>query len=109
MKTFSEKRLSKRYLCETHIVFSSFNAKDFCTAQTLNHCMNGMCFKSPNPLKFGKTISIRVKSFKPNELYDGQCKGLRSLTLAEVKWCSELPDDKVSWYGIGVKYFAPPC
>lgn len=58
----------------TRLIFSNyFNAKDFFTAQTLNHCMDGMCFKSANPLKLGKTISIRVKSFKPNALYNGHC------------------------------------
>ena len=84
-----------------------FQSRTFLYTQTLNHCLDGMCFKSSFSLQPGATLCIRVKKFNPNNSSTGLTEGLRSITLAEVKWCSEVPDDKASQYGIGVKYFAP--
>jgi hypothetical protein len=36
-----------------------------------------------------------------------QCEGLRSVVLAEVKWCCEVPGAAALQYGVGVKYFIP--
>ena len=89
------------------IAFSYFNQEPSFDTQTLNHCQDGMCFKSSFSLQPGATLCIRVKKFNPNGSCTGLSEGLRSATLEEVKWCSEVPDDKASQYGIGVKYFAP--
>ena len=107
MKNNMEKRACERWDHTALIAFSYFNKKPSFDTQTLNHCLDGMCFKSSFSLQPGATLCIRVKKFNPNNSSTGLTEGLRSITLAEVKWCSEVPDDKAPRYGIGVKYFAP--
>ena len=107
MKNNMEKRACERLNHTALIAFSFFNQEPSFDTQTLNHCLDGMCFKSSFPLKPGATLYIRVKKFNPNVSCTDLSEGLRLVTLAEVKWCSEVRDDKASRYGIGVKYFAP--
>ena len=108
MKSNIDKRASERRNHTSRIAFSYFNQEPSFDTQTLNHCLDGMCFKSSFPLQPGATLYIRVKKFNLNDSCTGLSEGLRSVTLAEVKWCSEVPDENTSQYGIGVKYFAPP-
>ena len=105
MKTKAEKRAYERRSYTAPIVFSHFNNKHLFDAQTLNHCDRGMSFKSNVFLQTGATLYIRVKEFHPNGSCTGLCEGLRSATLAEVKWCKKEPDKDDSDYGVGVKYF----
>jgi hypothetical protein len=107
MAASRDKRAFKRHPFNAPIVFSAFNTTDCHDAQTSNHCQDGMSLKSALPLQLGKTICIRVKRFGPASPHSGQCEGLRSITLAEVKWCREIPPSNGFSYEIGVKYCAP--
>lgn len=107
MTTPIEKRANKRYPYNTPIVFSGFNTKDSYDAQTFNYCMDGMGLKSTLPLRCGKTICIRVTHFKPGIARSGEFDGLRSITLAEVKWCREITRPNDFSYEVGVKYCTP--
>ena len=107
MKTNAEKRACERYSHTASIAFSYFNKEHCFEAQTINHCAGGMCFKSNFFLRPGATVYIRVKKFHPNNSCIGHCHGLRSVTLAEVKWCDEEPDANVFSYWVGVKYYEP--
>jgi hypothetical protein len=107
MKSNIEKRVCERRNHTSRIAFSYFNQESTFDTQTLNHCLYGMCFKSSFPLHPGATLCIRVKKFDPNVSSTGLYEGLRSVTLAEVKWCSEVANEHTSQYVIGVKYFAP--
>ena len=107
MKNNMEKRACERLNHTALIAFSFFNQEPSFDTQTLNHCLDGMCFKSSFFLQPGASLFIRVKKFNPNGSCTGLSEGLRSAAIAEVKWCSEVPNDKASQYGIGVKYFAP--
>jgi len=107
METYTEKRAYKRCNYNAPIAFSYFNKEHCFEAQTLNHGPGGMCFKSSFFLQPGATVYIRVKEFHPDGSCSGNCEGLRSATLADVKWCREIPDANVSSYGIGVKYYEP--
>ena len=53
----------------------------------------------------GATVFIRIKKIHPNGSCTGFCEGLRSITLAEIKWCKKEPDIDNTDYGVGVKYF----
>lgn len=107
MKNNTERRVSDRLSYAAPIVFSYFNKGHFFKAQTCNYCDVGMGFKTNLFLKPGATICIRVKNFHPNKSCTDVSHGLRSVTLADVKWCDEeLYGDKFS-YTVGVKYFAP--
>jgi len=107
MHTVPEKRAYKRQSFTAPIVFTYFNKEHLFDAQTLNHCDGGMSFKSNVFLKPGVTLYIRVKEFHPNGPCTGACKGLRSETLAEVKWCREMPDSNLFSYSVGAGYCQP--
>ena len=108
MKNDSEKRANERQSFSTPIVFSYFNKELFFDAETLNHCDRGLCFKSDVRLKPGATVYINVKKFSLNGPCTSNCNGLRSVTLAEIKWSREIPDPPVHSYEIGVKYYELP-
>jgi len=107
MKSNLEKRVCERRNHTSRIAFSYFNQESSFDTQTLNHCLYGMCFKSNFPLQPGATLCIRVKKFNSNVSCTDLSEGLRLVTLAEVKWCSEVAGENTSQYLIGVKYFAP--
>ena len=104
MTTNAEKRACERHSYTAPITFSYFNKEQCFDAQSLNHCVEGMCFKSNFFLQPKATVYIRVKRFHPHNSCNAACHGLRLVTLAEVKWCKELDVGKV-YYGVGVKYF----
>jgi hypothetical protein len=105
MRTHAERRAYERLSDITPIVFSYFNKKSYFNAQLLNYCAGGICFKSSFSVQPGTTVFIRVTKFYPNGSLTSVCGGLRSVTLAEVKWCIEALDAYEPFYGIGVKYY----
>jgi hypothetical protein len=108
MNSYTDKRACKRLRHTAYIKFSYFNKDHWHEAQTLNHCDEGMCFKSEVSLKPGTTICVRAKNLHPNAACSGDCQGLRSLTLAEAKWCKKILNETKLFYEIGAKYFQPP-
>lgn len=107
MNSYTEKRVWERHCHSAPIAFSYFNKKHCHEAQTLDHCDGGMRFKSAVFLPHGATVSIRVTKFDPDGCSDGDCRGLRSVTLAEVKWCRKSPTETERFYETGVKYYQP--
>jgi hypothetical protein len=107
METNAEKRACQRNRYAADIAFSYFNKEHSYSAAIVNLGIGGMCFKSNLSLQPGATIYIRLKKIPPNGSCSGFCEGLRSVTLAEVKWCSQVAGDEASLYGVGVKYFEP--
>ena len=107
MKKNVEKRACERWNHTALIAVSYFNQEPFFNIQTLNHSLDGMCFKSRIFIQPGSSLFIRVLNFNPDGSSTDLSEGLRSTSLAEVKWCSEVPGDNASQFLIGVKYFAP--
>ena len=107
MKKNVEKRACERWNHTAIFTVSYFNQKPSFNIHTLNHSLDGMCFKSRFFLKPGTSLFIRVIKFNPDESSTNLSEDLRSVSLAEVKWCSEVPGDKVSQFLIGGKSFAP--
>jgi len=107
MKIQAEKRACQRHCHAADITFSYFNTEHFYKAEALNFGSGGMCFKSGLLLQPGATVCIRLKAVHDDPVGACVCEGLRSVTLAEVKWCREVPGGETSSYGVGVKYFAP--
>ena len=103
----TEKRTYERYSLSADVTFTYFNKEPSSFGQTLNFGSGGMCFRSSLFVKPGTTLYVRLKIIHPKAFDTGLCEGLRSVTLAEVKWCSEVPGDEVSHYGVGLKYFEP--
>ena len=107
MKAIKEKRHAERCQHMALISFSYFNKESNFEARTLNFGPGGMCFKSNFFLEPGTIVLIRLKKSNLNGLGNGVSEGLRSLTLAEVKWCKEIHDIDVPAYSVGVRYFPP--
>jgi hypothetical protein len=103
MNAYTDKRACARIGCSATIEFSYFNKKHCYEAQTLNCSDGGICFKSEVSLPPPTIVVIRVKNFHPH----GDCRGLRSVTLAEPKWCKEILSETEQFYEIGVKYRQP--
>ena len=107
MDSGEDKRAYERYGYAAEIAFSYFNKEHSYDAEIINLCAGGICFKSELWLQPGATVCIRLKQTNPNGVCFGPCEGLRSLTLGEVRWCSELTGAPALSYGVGVKYFNP--
>ena len=101
------KRAYKRFRYCVPVVVSYFNKNHLVNAQVLNHGSGGICFKSSTLLQSGATVYIRVKKFQPNGPSNDDCQGLRSVTLAEIKWCKEFFNETETLYEMGAKYYAP--
>ena len=107
MKAAKEKRNDERWQHMAAISVSYFNKNAYFDGQTLNYGSGGLCFKSNSFLKPGITVFIRLKEFRPNDLCNGVSNELRSVTLAEVKWCRKIHDIDLQTYSVGVGYFPP--
>jgi hypothetical protein len=107
MNAYTDKRVCERLRYTATIEFSYFNKQRCYEAQTLNYCDEGICFKSEVSLQPPATVVIRVKNFHPYGACNGDCRGLRSVTLAEAKWCNEILNGTEHFYEIGVKYYQP--
>ena len=105
MKTFIEKRTSKRCVYNVPIEFSPFHLGGWFKALSINHSENGMCIKSNNGFKPGTTLIVRTKNY-PSKVSCPCCadEGLRTITLGQIEWCREVPERIFSSNEIGVRY-----
>jgi len=106
-KTDIEKRSNERRAHQAPIRLARFNTGSWLDAQTLNHCLEGMCVKTSVHFQLGTALLIRVEHGASKA--SGTCafEELPTIILAEVKWCREIPDASFSTYETGVKYYAP--
>jgi len=105
-----EKRLTKRYDCNTMIKWSYFNTKQHnpCTsAKAKNFGENGLYFESDHDVLPGSTILIKREYVNPDNQNFANHICLPTTCVAEVKWCKELIETAESQYGVGVKYHFP--
>jgi hypothetical protein len=107
MKNFIEKRACRRCEYKFPVTCSFFNADRFYRGKTINHSDDGIYFESNFPVKPGASIYIRVENYFHKGSGTGTCRcgGIRSIGIAEVKWCKELTRAANSYYGIGLKYY----
>jgi len=103
-----DKRESERRSCNALIALSYFNQTKRYDAKVLNCGMGGMCFQSNLFLKPGATVCIRVRENPCSGSLQDSTDCLRWMSLAEVKWCNELPGTDSVAYSVGVKYQAQP-
>ena len=109
MKDFMEKRACRRCEYIAPVTCAFFLSDNFYRGITMNHCEDGIYFESTFPIKPGASIYIRVENYSHEDFHNGicSCRGIRSIGVAEVKWCKELTDIANSYYGIGLKYYQP--
>ena len=107
MNDNSDKRDFERHNCNALIEISYFNQTNSYDAKVLNCGDGGISFQSNRFLQPGATVCIRVKEYHCSGSPKDNAESLRCMSLAEVKWCNELPDTESATYGVGVKYQAP--
>ena len=100
-----QKRADKRHQCQASVICNCFNKDNMVNATMLNCGEGGMYFESDSFFKEGTNIFFKVKtcSFEPSapELWNG----LRTASLAQVRWWKEMGGQDASRFGIGVKYY----
>lgn len=107
MDSTSDQRAFERRNCNASMVFSYFNQTESYDAKVLNCSADGICFQSNLYLQPGAIVCIRVKEFRCSDSPEDKADGLHSMSLAQVKWCKEMPGAESAAYGVGVKYQAP--
>jgi hypothetical protein len=107
MAGHKDRRAFERRNYQIPIETSSVRGGKMLNAQSINHCEGGMCFESNAAFHTGMTLFVRVKDFHPHGPCRGLCEGLRSITLADVKWCTETIETDVSRYKVGIQFYAP--
>jgi hypothetical protein len=102
-----ENRCEERQTQNASIMFSPFSTQYWYPnhAKVGNSSSNGMFFLTNHPLRQGATIYIRtetnaVSAASPNPASEP----VRTVTLAQVKWCRPLADSSNVRFGIGVRY-----
>ncbi len=88
----NKQRNTRRYRESALIRFSVFNKSHSHSARILNYGEQGMCFMSNVSLAPGAVVCIRLKTTPRHEDSESHGLGLRSLTLAEAKWCQAVAD-----------------
>lgn len=100
-----DKRIDKRHNCKAAIFCNCFNRKDGLNAKMLNYSEGGMYFESDGFFKKGTNVIFKIKSCSRIATDPEHCKGLRTVSLAEVRWWKEIKDKAQNNFGIGVKYY----
>lgn len=107
MEEHREKRAHPRRQYPVPIEVSYISKGDCMRAQSLNHCESGMCFDSRLSFQPGEALNVRVLEFHPHGPCTGLCEGLRFITMAEVRWCCEVPGSDAPHYQVGIQFYAP--
>jgi hypothetical protein len=99
-----EKRIDRRHRCEASIAWGCFNDKKMFRAKMLNYSKDGMYFESEVNLKEGVNIYFQMNDCLFDASDPERYEGLRSVSLARVKWCKDIGGKKAKHFGFGVKY-----
>ncbi len=102
-----EKRSEARHGAEASIKWSYFNQKTCFNGKLINISDGGMSFETDAAIKPGATIFIKLETFPATDATSFCRACMRTISLAEVKWCQEKFRNEISRYGVGVKYPIP--
>jgi hypothetical protein len=100
-----KKRTNKRHKCEASVICSFFNKDQPVDATMLNCGSGGMYFESDSLFKEGTNIFFKVKTCFFDASTPELCSGLRTASLAQVRWWKKMGDKDAFRFGIGVKYY----
>jgi len=99
-----EKRTDKRHRCEASISWGCFNKKKMFNAKMLNFSKDGMYFESDVFFKKGVHIYFQMDDCLFDASDPELREGLRTISLAEVKWWRNIDGADDNSFGVGVKY-----
>jgi hypothetical protein len=99
-----KRRLEKRFDCEAKVKWSYFNKRRYFDAKIINCSPNGNYFESPHEIIPGETILIRLENLLSKIIRSDDPLVLRTVYLAEVKWCKKASENGDSYFGVGVRH-----
>lgn len=99
------KRTDQRHNFEGSISHRNFTKCETFNGRILNFSKSGMYFEPVEFIKKGTTIYFRLKNCSCFPSDSKLCEGLRSVSIAEVKWCREMKNEDAAYFGYGVKYY----
>jgi hypothetical protein len=99
-----EKRERKRYNCRAPIVCGRFNSKEAHSAEIVNYSSDGMCIKCDSGFKEKSTIVFRVNG-RPRTAAKKAKAGLRTISLAEVRWMKAAGQKNERPFYLGLKLY----
>jgi hypothetical protein len=105
MPVDTDQRIEKRYGCAALIKWTYFNQSGFFNGKVSNFSQSGAYFESTRDLRPGSTIFIRVQRCLSRDSNSIHEQHLRTVTLAEVKWCREIPEADGPYFGVGIHYY----
>ena len=70
-----------------------------------NFSSTGFYIETSRGFKPGTVLIVRMTQYPAMSSSIAAEEGLRSISLAEVKWMQELADENTTRYGMGVRYF----
>jgi len=100
-----KRRVDKRHQCQASVICNCFNKDNTVNATMLNCGEGGMYFESDSFFKEGTNIFFKVKTCSFDSSAPELCNGLRTASLAQVRWWKEMGGQDASRFGIGVKYY----
>ena len=100
-----QRRLEKRFDCEAKIKWSYFNKGRYYDAKILNCSPNGNYFETSHEIKPGTTILIRLDThLAKKNIRSDHPLCLRTVYLAEVKWCKNSSESGDAYFRVGVRH-----
>ena len=99
-----EKRIDARHRCEASIAWGCFNDQQMFRAKMLNYSKDGMYFESEVFLKEGANIYFQMNDCSFDSSDPERHDGLRTVSLARVKWYKDIGGERATRFGVGVKY-----
>lgn len=104
-----EKRCARRFQAQLPLVCRLFNAHRSCDVRLVNFSENGICFECDpflaGDFKQGCIVLIRSNGGNLGRLQAEASPGLRSISLAEIKWLEREEKAENGLIKIGARYY----
>jgi hypothetical protein len=100
-----EKRLIRRHYQRFLLSMSVFNQGPFYQAQIVDYSQDGMGVETQHPILPGTSLYVRVDSSPAVKEKTAAPAELRTIALAEVKWCRALGQGRPPRYRIGLRFY----
>ena len=101
-----ESRADRRYRASLPLNYFPFTSKSVSAvaAEATNCSRRGMCFQSDFPLLEGQYICVRRTPAGGGDVVSDREATVKSVSLAEVRWCRGTVVDGRVRYSVGVRY-----
>jgi hypothetical protein len=100
----TEKRRHARHKCQAVIKWSYFNQDVYFDARLINFSDDGVYFETGRELKPGVSIFLDMKRVSSSMIEPKDHQRPKSVSLGEVRWCSDLSRKDQNIYGVGVRF-----